>query len=251
MAYRAGPSPHRRCSRPAFLYACLPLRLPLTTPASNYGQVVEMALNIFRRRFPGLRHPGAWPAPRRLRPSGNLSLEKLPVSNCSTQGRCRRPLGRCPHRGHHPMDRPPPLALATASAAPVGAGGPYVPLRPLAPATRSGPCFGTGSSFRVSKRPGSTTSAACFGTGGPCVQNCRENLCMILDRARGHHFQRLGSVAPRPFIVDGRRADGACFAVVGAGARLLRLPRARLLHPLARRGAVLHGRPPGVSNHYD
>jgi len=72
----------------------------------------------------------------------------------------------------------------------------------------------------------------------------RENLC-ILYSAQGHHFQRLGSVAPRLFVVDGRRALARATQWWGF-ARLLRLPRDRLLHPRARRGAVLRGRPPGV-----
>jgi hypothetical protein len=133
-----------------------------------------------------------------------------------------------------------PLARAAAPAAPVGAGGSHVPLllwtgHALLPVPRHRQL--------VSPRLGRGRRG--FRAGGPCAQNCLENLCIILKRARGHHIQRLGCVAPRPYDVDGRTPLSG-LRMVGAGARLLRLPRDRLLRPRARRGAVSQGRPPGV-----
>ena len=84
--------------------------------------------------------------------------------------------GRCLRRRYLQRTRPSPnpLARATVSAAPVGAGGSHVPL-----------LLWTGHAQRpvlrhrqlVPPRLGHVRRS--FRTGGPCAQNCRENLCIL------------------------------------------------------------------------
>ena len=45
-----------------------------------------------------------------------------------------------------------------------------------------------------------------------------ENLCMYFYRVQGHHFPRWGSVAPRPYVIAGRRAFEARATQRGVGA---------------------------------
>ena len=172
----------------------------------------KLAYNPGRYRRP----LGRWL--RRSNLHGSVPFPAVPRT-----GHCGRRAGRrrWSARARQPLDRPRAAPRASAPAA-----------RPAIKA----PGLGHARRVRLHRRP--------------VVQNRPENLCICWSGARGHHFQRLGSVAPRLSVVDGLRAVCASSAVWGAGARLLPLARDRLLYPRARQGAVLWP-PPGVPSKYD